>query len=115
LKGVKSEVSVDFIHFDNKGLLLTTNKVAVLSDLNIIEKYLKDSNEHEKDMSPRLLQLKSYLKILGIFYFVEGINLLIFSDIVENSIKSTYIFNDITFTSHPYIIKTSPNINMAVI
>ena len=40
-----------------KELLLTTNKVAVLSNLNIIEKYFKDSNdiEHEKDMSPRLL------------------------------------------------------------
>jgi len=29
LKGVKSEVSVDFICSDNKGLLLTTNKVAI--------------------------------------------------------------------------------------
>jgi len=103
LKGVKSEVSVDFIFFDNRGLLLTTNKVAISSDLNIIEKYLKDSNdiEHEEDISPKLLQSKSYLKILSISYFVKSMNLLIFSNIVESIIKSTHIFNDITFTSYP--------------
>jgi len=37
LNKVKSEVSVNFIWSDNKGLLLTTNKVAVASDLNIIK------------------------------------------------------------------------------
>ena len=56
LKGVKSEVSVDFICSDNKGLLLTTNKVAISSNLNIIEKYLKDSNDikHKEGIRPRL-------------------------------------------------------------
>jgi len=44
LKGVKSQVSVDFIWSDNKGLLLTNNKVVVISNLNIIEKYLKKLN-----------------------------------------------------------------------
>ena len=63
LKGVKSEVSVNFICSDNKELLLTTNRVAISSDLNIIEKYLKDSNniKHKESMSPRLSQSKSYL------------------------------------------------------
>ena len=56
LKEVKSEVSVDFIHSHNKGLLLTTNKVAISSDLNIIEKYLKDSNniEHKEDIIKKI-------------------------------------------------------------
>jgi len=56
LKEVKSEVSVDFIHSNNKGLLLTTKKVAILSDLNIIEKYLKDSNniEHKEDIIKKI-------------------------------------------------------------
>ena len=44
LKEVKLEVSVDFICLNNKGLLLTTNKVAASSDLKIIEKYLKELN-----------------------------------------------------------------------
>ena len=44
LKDIKSEVSMDFIWTDSKGLLLTTNKVAVTSDLNIVKKYLKELN-----------------------------------------------------------------------
>jgi len=45
LKGFKLEVSINFICLDNKGLLLTTNKVAASSDLNIIKKYLKELND----------------------------------------------------------------------
>jgi len=65
LKGFKLEVSVNFICLDNKGLLLTTNKVVASSDLNIIEKYLKELNDVDSNevMSSRLLQSKSYLKI----------------------------------------------------
>jgi len=57
LKGIKSKVSVDFIQADGKGLLLTTNKVAATSDLNIIEKYLKELNNvnNSEIISSRLL------------------------------------------------------------
>jgi len=42
LKEVKSEISVDFIQSDNKGLLITTtNKVTTVSNLKIIENILK--------------------------------------------------------------------------
>jgi len=44
LKGVKSDVLADFICFDNKGVVITTNKVAAISDLNIVKKYLKKLN-----------------------------------------------------------------------
>ena len=44
LKRVKFEISVDFIWLDNKGLLITINKVAITSDLNIIKKYIKNLN-----------------------------------------------------------------------
>lgn len=36
---------MDFIRSDNKKLLITTNKVAVVFNLNIIKKYMKDSND----------------------------------------------------------------------
>ena len=39
LKGVKSDVSVDFICSDNKGVIATTS-----SDLSIVEKYVKELN-----------------------------------------------------------------------
>ena len=44
LKRVKSEIFVDFICSNNKRLVITTNKVATISDLNIIKKYMKDLN-----------------------------------------------------------------------
>jgi len=54
-------------------------------------------------MSSRLPQLKLYLKILGIPYFVEDtnllINLFITSDIIERVIKTSHIFDDTVLVS----------------
>ena len=63
LKGVKSEIFIEFIHSNNKRLLITTNKVAVISNLNIIEKYIKNLNNVDLNdiISPGLLQ--SYIKL----------------------------------------------------
>ena len=41
---MKSEVSADFIYLDNKGIIITTNKAIATSDLNVIEKYIKELN-----------------------------------------------------------------------
>ena len=45
LKGIKSEISADYIHSDNKRVVITINKVAASSDLNIVEKYIKELND----------------------------------------------------------------------
>lgn len=57
LKGVKSEIFVDLICFNNKRLVITTNKVTVISDLNIIKKYMKNLNNVDSNsvMNLRLL------------------------------------------------------------
>jgi len=44
LKGVKSEMLADLICSNNKEIIITTNKVVVTSDLNIVEKYIKKLN-----------------------------------------------------------------------
>ena len=49
LKRVKFTTSIDFIHADNKGILITTNNTAFASDLNIIEKYIKELNNIDYD------------------------------------------------------------------
>ena len=117
LKGVKSDISVDFICSSNKRLLIITNKVAVTSDLNIIKKHIKNFNDINSSniMSLRLLQSKYYLKILSISYFVKDTNLFISSNIIESVIKINYIFNNIVLTLQPCIIKTSPRSDIAVI
>jgi len=88
----------DYIQADNRELIITTNKVAVISDLNIIENYIKNINvvDSNEVMFPRFVQSKSYLKILGIFYHIKDIYLSITSDIVE---KVLYPTHNIVFTS----------------
>jgi len=44
LKGIKSEVSADFICSNNKEVIITTNKAVATSDLNIVEKYIIEFN-----------------------------------------------------------------------
>jgi len=117
LKGIKLEVVVDFIRSDNKGIIITTNQVVVISDLNIVKEYMKNLNDVDSSniMSPRLPQSKSYLKILGILYFVENTNIFLTSDIIERIIETSYIFNNIVLAFWPYVIKTSPKSDIVVI
>jgi len=57
LKDIKSEISADFIHSNNKRIIITTNKIAFTSDMNIMEKYIKELNDVNLSniMSSRLL------------------------------------------------------------
>ena len=85
LKSIKFEIIAGYIQSDNQSIIVTTNKVAVPSDLNMVEKYIKDLNNVNSSniISIRLLQSKSYLKILDISYFVENTNFSITPDIIE--------------------------------
>ena len=116
---MKSEVSVDFIHFNNKGVIITTNKAVASSNLNVVERYIKELNNIDLNnvMSLQLPQSKLYLKILEIPYFLENTNLSITSNLIKKVIKNTYIFNIIVLVSvfYPYVIKISPKLDMAVI
>ena len=88
--------------------------MAISSNLNVVEKYMKELNNVDASniMSSRLSQSKSYLKILGILYFIEDTNL---SDIIKRIIKIFYIFDDIILASQPHIIKASLKFNIAVV
>ena len=114
---MKSEVLADFIFFDNKGSIITTNKAVATSDLNIVEKYIKELNNINSNniISPCLSQFKSYLKILGISYYLANTNSPITSNIVEEIIKNTHVSNDFILVSHTCIIKASSKSNMAII
>ena len=117
LKSIKLEIIADFICSDNKGIIITTNKVMSLPDLQIIEKYIKNVNNIELNQveALRLPQSKSFLKIIGISYFLEDSNTIILSDIVKKIIRENYIFNNIVLGLKLRVIKVSPKSNMSIV
>jgi len=80
LKFIKSDVSANFICYDNKDIIITTNKMAVISNMNIIKKYIKklDNINSNNVMCPCLPQFK--FKILGVLYYLKNM----FSPITYN-------------------------------
>ena len=118
LRNVKSEVLVDFIHSDPLGITIVTNKVSLQSDLQLIEKYIKSSNDINALQVEVLwlLQSKSYLKIIGISFFPhDNVQDHLTLNDVETIIKQNQIFDNITLASKPPVIKVSSKSNMAII
>ena len=104
MKGIKSKILANYICSDNKEIVTMTNKVTTSSNLNIVEKYMKELNDVNLNdiISPKLSQSKFYLKILDISYFIDNTNLSVIFDIIERVIKITYIFNNICYESRPF-------------
>jgi len=67
----------------------------------MVEKYMKKLNDVDVSdvMSLRLSQLKSYLKILDITYFIKNTNLSVTLDIIKRVIKTSYIFDNTVLAS----------------
>ena len=101
MKLYKSHINIDCIRESGNRVTITTSSVANTSDLSILEKYFKGLGDlKSKDISPRLLQSKFFLKILGVPYFNNALNPLNASQ-VENSLSKMCMFNDITLSSCP--------------
>ena len=117
LKAIKSSTIADFIHIDDKGIVVTTNNVVSSSDLQKIEKYVKNllSSDTDKMSLTRLPQSKSYLKIMGIPFISEKTNSYIALDEIKDILKNNHIFSNIVLISKPCIIKMSPKSDMAII
>ena len=50
LKNIKSNIVANFIWADSKGIIITTNSITTESDLNLIEKYIKDIDIIQADI-----------------------------------------------------------------
>jgi len=116
LKDIKLEVFVNFIRSDYRGLIIVSNKVTSLSDISIINNYVKNTNNLDVNdiQDAQLSQSKSYSKILGIPYLIENTNNHIDLNVLEGIIKATYVFNDIKIAFKPCVCKVSPKSNMAI-
>lgn len=103
LKYIKFDVMANFIQVDYRRLVMTfiaTNEVMSTLDINTIERYIKniDTIDSNKVMSPRYLQSRSYLKILGILYICEDSNTPLHLTLLRKSFNS-HISSMILFLS----------------
>ena len=118
LRNAKTEIAVDFIKSDPISLVIITNKVAIQSDLQIIDQYVKKSEDINELQAkePHLPQSKSYFKITGIPYFPNGRTQewLNASD-VETALKQNQIFDNIKLALRPRVIKVLPKSNMLIV
>jgi len=114
LKNIKSECKTDYIRSEKSGIIIVTDKVISALDL---EKYIKNTNQIDVEnvQAPHLPQSKSYLKIIGLPYLMENMNVLLNSEVVEKILKNNHIFNNILLTSRPRIIKVSLKLGMAIV
>lgn len=113
----KLDIMADYVWPELIGVTIITNKVASLSNLQVIENFvrnIKNVNSEAIEIS-RLSQLKFYLKIIGIFYFLENTNILITSNFVDSVIKYNYIFNNLLLISKPQVIKALSKSDIAII
>ena len=101
LKNIKSNIIIDFICLNHRGLIFMSNKVAAPSDICIVSNYVKNTNNMNSEdvQNTYLLQSKLYFKILGLPYHIKNTNTPIDSNVIENIIKLTYIFNNIKVVS----------------
>ena len=115
LKKIKSDIYTDFVCIINNGVVITTNKPVNASDLKIIEKYIKNSNNINLKAikSPCLPKSKLYLKIIGLSYVGE--NGPITSNSIKGILKEIYIFKNIILASKSYIIKASFKSDIVVV
>jgi len=118
LRNTKSDVLADYIHSDNTGITVTTSKVAQQSNLSIINQYVKNSNDINSLQveEPRLPKSKSYLKIIGI-PFISHANSQekLMSNNIKTILKQNHIFDNISLTSKPRVIKVSPKSDMSIV
>jgi len=93
LKGIKSDVIIDFIRSDYRRLIIVSNKVVSPSTICIINNYVKNTNNlnFNNVQDTQLPQSKSYLKILGIPYLIKNINTPINLNVLEGIIKATHV------------------------
>ena len=118
LHNAKSEVLTDYIRADSIGIIIVTNKVSQQSDMAIINNYVKslnDINSLQVNKS-HLPKSKSYLKIIGILFFLHANSQeRLTPNDIEMILKQNHIFNNISLVSKPRMIKISPKSDMSII
>jgi len=118
LRNAKSDILADYICSDPTGITIVTNKVSQQSDMSIIDNYVKNSNNINSFQvdKPRLPKSKSYLKIIGILFFLHANSQdRLTLNNIETILKQNHIFNNISLASKPRVIKVSLKSDISIV
>jgi len=117
LKNIKLNIIADFVYMDQAGITIITNKVATPLNLQIIKRYIKNTNQIDSNnvKTPQLPQSKSYLKIIDIPYLLKNTNTPMMTDVVETIIRNNHIFNNIIVASRLRNIKVFLKLDIVII
>ena len=118
LHNAKSDVLTDYICANNIGITIITNKISQQSDIVIINNYVKSLNNINSLQvdKPCLPKSKSYLKIIGILLFLHANSqerLTLYD--IKMILKQNHIFDNISLTSKPRVIKVSPKSDISIV
>ena len=115
LRNAKPDIITDFICLTNYEVIFTTNKPANVSNLMIIEKYVKNINNISLDNinSSYFSKSKLYLKIIGLPHKME--QCMLTSEIIKDVLKDLHLFENIVLASKSQVIKAFSKSNMAVV
>lgn len=116
LCNIKSSTRAECFRPNSNNISITTSVVPSESNFITIFKYFKsiDGTNIDTNSTPRAPQSKSYLKITGI-PFVKPNGLPLDSLSMMNYLSNISLFDDISFTSKPRVIKASPKSDMAIV
>ena len=117
LKNIKSNIMADYAYMDQNSIIIVTNKITSSLDFQMIENYTKNIEyiNSENIETSCLSQLKFYSKIIDILYLMENTDMPISLSVVESILNVNYIFNNMLIILKPYVIKTSPQSDMAIV
>ena len=118
LCNAKSDILVNYIRSDNSDIMVIMNKVAQQSDMAIIDQYVKSLNDINSLQveKPCLPKLKSYLKIIGIPFFLHANSQeKLTANDIKLILKQNHIFDNISLMSKSRVIKVSPKSDMTIV
>ena len=89
LKNIKSETIVDFMHVNYRDLIITSNKIASLLDISVINRYIKSCNNIDTNdiQDTYVKNAKSGLSIFFYFLFLFSFRFIFLYSIFRTRVR----------------------------
>ncbi|KAF5347005.1 hypothetical protein D9756_011008 [Leucocoprinus leucothites] len=117
LIAAQSKLRVESVRESYNGISIATSGVATSVDLNTIKSWLKKAWQlgDAIPVEPRLPQSKSFLKIVGVPYWVANSSNPLSPAFVEQALGQSSLFENVILAARPRVMKASPKSDTAVV